>query len=85
MLQNKLHAFVARFTEAVESNGPYYDVTSLYCKPFFQPRDLKGSVRVKYGRKLVGNFSLLVTLVFNFFYRILWLLIQSCQNSRPRS
>ena len=51
MLQNKLHAFVARFTEALESNGPYYDVTSLCCKPFFQPRDLKGGVGVKYGRK----------------------------------
>ena len=67
MLQNKLHAFVARFTEAVESNGPYYDVTSLYCKPFFQPRDLKGSVRVKYGRKLVGNFFIVSHTGFQLF------------------
>ena len=56
MLQNKLHAFVARFTEALESNGLYYDVTSFCCKPLFQPRGLKGSVGVKYSRKLVGNF-----------------------------
>jgi len=49
MLQNKLHAFVARFTEALESNGLYYDVTSLCYKPLFQRRGLKGSVGVKYS------------------------------------
>ena len=67
MLQNKLHAFVARFSEALESNGPYYDVTSLCCKPFFQPRDLKGSVGMKYGRKLVGNFFLVSHTGFQLF------------------
>ena len=29
MLQNKLHAFVARFTQALESNGPI--MTSRVC------------------------------------------------------
>ena len=67
MLQNKLHPFVARFTEALESNGPCYDVTSLCCKPFFQPRDLKDSVGVKYGRKLVGNFFLVSHTGFQLF------------------
>ena len=48
MLQNELHVFVARFTEALESNGLYYDITSLCCKPLFHPRSLKDSVGVKY-------------------------------------
>ena len=56
MLQNELHVFVARFTEVLESNGLYYDITSLCCKPLFHPRSLKDSVGVKYWRKLVGNF-----------------------------